>query len=351
MIKKILSLFIIFLFLGGCYDYSEINDLAIITAIGIDKKNNNYIVTYELLSDNLDKNSANIKSYTITQKGTTLTETIKQLEKKIIKKAYYAHADVVLLSENVLKNNNIEVIDTILRNPKIRENFALYIVDNPQKTLKNTTDQMPIIGTNIINNFKKQNTNKLYKDVINEVLSFGKDTTIPKIKISNNTITLEGLAIFNNFKIVDYLDTNETSLYYLLNNNTNSYIQTKKYNDKDISVNINDSNIKINIDKKKILITGSIYAEVINNSSKINLNNDKELLKIEKYFQKELNNNTINLFKKIQNKKSDIFALSEKYYINTRNKNKLIWLYSDIDSNIKFNITKKGIINEVTNHE
>ena len=48
--KKLLILLIIPFILSGCYDYNELNDLAIISGIGIDYENEEYIVTYEILS-------------------------------------------------------------------------------------------------------------------------------------------------------------------------------------------------------------------------------------------------------------------------------------------------------------
>ena len=129
MFKKIIILFIFILLLSGCYDYSEINDLAIITAIGIDKNNDNYIITYELLSDNLDKNSANIKSYTVSKKDKIFVRALKKIEENLVKKAYYAHTDVVLLSDDLAKNNLEEILDPLLRNTKLREDFKVFIVD------------------------------------------------------------------------------------------------------------------------------------------------------------------------------------------------------------------------------
>ena len=75
--KKILVIILTLLFCTGCFDYKEINDLAIISAIGIDYENDEYIITLEILNDQIDKASSKITSYTKTGSGKTLTSAIE----------------------------------------------------------------------------------------------------------------------------------------------------------------------------------------------------------------------------------------------------------------------------------
>ena len=58
--KKIILIIALFL-LTGCYDYKEINNLGIISAIGIDYQDDEYNVTLEVLNDQADKDSNKIK--------------------------------------------------------------------------------------------------------------------------------------------------------------------------------------------------------------------------------------------------------------------------------------------------
>ena len=43
--KKILIIILTLLLCTGCFDYKEINDLAIINAIGVDYENDEYVIT------------------------------------------------------------------------------------------------------------------------------------------------------------------------------------------------------------------------------------------------------------------------------------------------------------------
>lgn len=62
--EKILIIILTLLLCTGCFDYKEINDLAIINAIGVDYEDDEYVITLEILNDQIDKDSSKITSYT-----------------------------------------------------------------------------------------------------------------------------------------------------------------------------------------------------------------------------------------------------------------------------------------------
>ena len=67
--KKIILLLSIFL-LTGCFDYTELNDLSIVSMIIIDKIDNNYSVSFEILNDQKTKDEEVNTSIIVTSSGT-----------------------------------------------------------------------------------------------------------------------------------------------------------------------------------------------------------------------------------------------------------------------------------------
>ena len=63
-IKKILKiglLLSLFILTSGCFDYSELNNMDIIVGMGINKIDDNYEVTYEVINTSIDKNNTEAK--------------------------------------------------------------------------------------------------------------------------------------------------------------------------------------------------------------------------------------------------------------------------------------------------
>ena len=100
--KKII-LIILLLTLSGCYDYKEINDLAIITAIGIDHKDEEYKITLEVLNDQGDKDSGKIKSYTKTGSYKSLAKALEEAADSLSDQANYTHVKLMILSDTITR--------------------------------------------------------------------------------------------------------------------------------------------------------------------------------------------------------------------------------------------------------
>ena len=90
--KTKLIIFISLLFiLTGCYNYSELNELAIANGISIDYKDNKYIVSILMANSHKDTNntSENQASTSLFQgEGSTIDEAITSLELTLPKKLY-----------------------------------------------------------------------------------------------------------------------------------------------------------------------------------------------------------------------------------------------------------------------
>ena len=122
--KKIIILFILILSLTGCKDYVEINDLAILTGIVIDYKDNMYEVTAQLIVNDKDSNIEVFKT-----KSNSINEAIAELSKLSNKELFISHLKVLIVTDTVIKEN-IDFKDYFLRSSKSKMNFYVYVIDN-----------------------------------------------------------------------------------------------------------------------------------------------------------------------------------------------------------------------------
>lgn len=122
--KKIIILFILILSLTGCKDYVEINDLAILTGIVIDYKDNMYEVTAQLIVNDKDSNIEVFKT-----KSNSINEAIAELSKLSNKEIFISHLKVLIVTDTVIKEN-IDFKDYFLRSSKSKMNFYVYVINN-----------------------------------------------------------------------------------------------------------------------------------------------------------------------------------------------------------------------------
>lgn len=352
--KKIILIIVSLFFVTGCYDNIELNNLNIITSIGVDYKDEEFVVSYEVLNSQKSTDSITMSSYIESGSGKTISEAFNSASRKIGKKPYYAHLKIVIISDKLDDKSLEELMEYLIRKNNIRDEFYIAVTyDEPKKLLKSSTKEIPVIGIEAVDMLE----NSLYDNNIAITETFEKlyskalgkksDMIMSTFDIAGTNISLSGASVFHNYKLVDKLTIHETSIYNMLNNKTKGTLFTKEYDKGFISINIFDSKIKYTIKDNKIVIKGLVTGTVIDNTKQINLKSDKSYQKMNKDFSTVIENNIKVFIKKLQKLETDVLGLTEIYYKKTNETNYHLWKYLDIDVDIDVKINKKGLIFEV----
>lgn len=354
--KKIILFLIICLFITGCYDNIELNDLSIINGIGIDYKNDNFYITYEILNDTKTSNNEVLKSYTKTGHGKTINEAFINTNYKISKKSYFAHLKLTIISESIAKSHLTEIVDYFLRDPNIRDEFILLISkdSHPEDILNSASDDTPNVTSSIIelleNDSYNNNTislNEPYEKIISKLINKNYDITINSITFENNIIELSNNGIFKNNELYSYLSKKDSTLYNLLTNKNAKYTPEKKYEDKTVAVNVYDAKKDIKVTKDLIDITINCEGKILENNKEFNLIKTETFKKLNKDFSKILETEIKNFIKTLQDNESDILGLQEIYYKKYRKNNKKLWKNANIKVHVNLIINRKGFTYEV----
>lgn len=353
--KKILIIILTLLLCTGCFDYKEINDLAIINAIGVDYENDEYVITLEILNDQIDKDSSKITSYTKVGYGKNLTSAIENAADKLSKQLIFNHIKLMILSKSIIEEKFENIIDLFLRNTYFRENF--YVIsatkNKPETLLNHTTNEAPIASTAITDTLESirysSNTNVLKKfdEIVEEVITYGIDTCFSNITLKDNEFIVDGMSIFNNYSYKSNLSNEYVKIYNLLTDNFDRPTYTINYDNLSFTTAINNGKINTEIKSGTINVTGNLMGRIIDNDPKFNIRDPKNLERIDNDFTNLLNKKIPEFIKVLQDNNSDILGITRNYYKKTRTKDKDYWLKLDIKSNIKFNINKKGLIYDV----
>ena len=350
--KKIILIIIFIFTLTACSDYKEVNSLAIVNSIGIDYQDNNYIVTLEILNNNINNNSENVFSYTVKGQDKDIANAIEKAANNLSLRPYYPHIKLCLISKSVAKNHLKEISDYFLRNNYFRENFYFLITDknSPNKILSHRTKINPIPGKAIIslinNNSYASNSGIKINFImfIKNILKYGKDPCTSVIDIDNDNFIINGMALFNEYKLVGILNNNYAILYNLLQSKISKPLFTITINNKNFSVVVYNAKTNKNLSKKSIDISGVYNAKIVNNEPNYNIKDYKKL----QFLNKELSLYINNLIKDfiIQNQKlnSDTLGLTSNYYIKEKIKDNTLWKNNKINCHIKLKINKKGLI-------
>lgn len=360
--KKILVLLFFIFSLTGCYDYKELNNLAIISGIALDYDNveNKYKLTFEILND--DKVAENIennkKTYYVNGKGKSVTDAFNNTTLEINKIPYYAHIKTLIISEDIAENHAEDFIDYFLRNSYINNMFYVVVAKDYEagKILKSTTTENKIISQSIytlLENSALGNSISIkvnFEDYVSLHVNPMQDIYLPTVTLENEKLKLQGIAIFSENKIKEILNYDETqTLNILINENKNAYYEFKCDDDENkySSIDIYSQKIDYKINKNKLEITAQLMAKVDENQCDYNLKDKDTYLKLQKDFNKIINKDFEKLLNKLQDNKSDILGINYKYYKD--NNKTLNFKNLEVDITTKVSLNKNGLIFEVKN--
>jgi len=362
--KKIILLLLMMFCLSGCYNYSEMNELAIISALGIDYENESF-KTYAQVVEFKDGKESFV-SYT--SEGKTIYEALRNLSKYSSKRMYISHLEILILSETIYKDYNYDVIDFFSNYPESGLNYFVVVSqESPEDFIKTSTPLNTLSSESIVEMIKLNNKYESFANVItfdeyiDDYISKGKSLIVPRIHITDNKpseenkedkiIEIKDLIIVNDKKEVNYLNENESIGYSLLSNKGKRFILTIPCPNGDYTIEL--KSFKTNIEPKNnntFNIEVSSFGTAL--SFTCDLTNEK---KIEEFIvdstQDEIKNIILETLKLSQSTKTDFIGLGDILYAKKYkyfNKIQEDWEEKYLEK-IKFNVTTNVSINKLGN--
>ena len=342
--KKILLVISLCFILTGCGNYAELDKLAIVTGVAIDKDGDDYEISYLVANSPKGQTSSKegeAKTTVYSGTGETIPDAAMIIEQKSPKKIYLGHVNVVIISEEIAKDGFFKVADWLFRNPEARKQFYLLLAkDEKAKNIIKIISPLESFPSQSIATLLESNrdsisasTTTTYNNFVGYVLEQGADPIVPTITIKGDVkegsdqsnietteptayLALGPLAIFKEDKLVGYVKAKESELINLIQNKIKEIKYTLNYNDDDITIDSYNLKTKLSLKDEwhvnlNITGTGNIY----NINSDIDISDPKEIEKIEKKWNKFLQKSLKKLIKKMQNEyKRDIFGFGNKIY-------------------------------------
>ena len=115
--KKVILLIFLTFVCTGCYNYKELNELGIVSAMGISKDGDLYNLDIQLVNV-LDSEKSGLNKSPITVisgQGKTIFEAARSMNKKTSKIFFLADVDYVFLDQSVLNDGLDEIMDFLVR--------------------------------------------------------------------------------------------------------------------------------------------------------------------------------------------------------------------------------------------
>jgi len=349
--KKIFILLLGLFILTGCSNYHELNDLAIVSAIGIEKEEEKFNVTLELYREVKEGNSAKEESLTVSGVGKTIDEAINNSSLMSETLLYFSHIQAIIIDGNYAKEGISKMMDYLSRNTDF--SFVSYVVvtedKKPSEILKGKDLENEIIGKAIasIFNITEQNSSNFvsnkYDEFLTQYVNKRQDIYLPILKVKDKKLEIKNMVVFKDDKLVKKLGGLDTKTFGLLINNNDSLFYKVNYENNDVVLRIYEGKTKFKIRKGKIIIDIDVKSDIDEIDGNINTLDTKTIETLENKLEGSIKNDVNNLISILKLVKSDALGLQDLVY-DTFGNDETDWQNFEIEVKVNNNITKKGLL-------
>jgi spore germination protein KC len=356
---------------SGCWNYREIEKLAIVAgmAIDMDEIDKRYILTVEIATPNPSEKGGSSKSEIYETKGSTIFEAVRNLIVEIGRKAYWSHSKIIIIGKNIAEEKGIApVLDFVYRDSETRRDVLVLISDEStaREVLKEAFNVENLLSYRIDASLRSQKSISRFpkaelREVVGNFKSEDSAILVPLIRVNkfkgenNNTVEVFGSAVLKSDKVVGYLNGDETKMAIWLQGKLKGglFIARDMLNsEEDMTFEIfgNKTKKKVELSDSELKMKISIKTDVgiAEAAGAIDFSDEKNFKSIKAEAEKRLKTQLEAVLKKVQQDyKADIFDFAEEVEVHQNKqwkKKKSDWseVFASMPVDINTEITIRG---------
>ncbi|WP_246140898.1 Ger(x)C family spore germination protein [Bacillus marasmi] len=336
--------------LSGCNGKREINELALVMAVGLDKGTDGKVeVSVQIArpADSRGQTGAPAGNtgdpiWSAKASGDTIFEAIRNLSSFSTRRVFWAHNYIIIINEDLAREGIKDIIDFFTRNPELRMRTWVVVTPNKASNILSTMTGLEVISGEAMDKlFRYSNISNLAPrtqmlDLQAAFLSESTEPVLARVKliargISNKKpgqegsvkqIELAGAGVFKGDKLVGILNQKETRGLLPFIEKIESgvmAISCPKEPNKMVSLELKNYKFKVTPSFKKnqprfhIRFAGNYT--MVEAGCPLSLEDEAQIAKLEKQVEDELTGNINSVVSKAQSEyKADILELGKVFH-------------------------------------
>jgi spore germination protein len=315
------------LILAGCSNIKEINRIAFITALGIDKSETGVKVyalaavpgRYAALSPGAGGTGGKPPNYILTAEGRDVAEALYTLERKSAEDIQYGHTKIFIFSADLAKQGLGSSLDLFMRRAEFQTVSWLGITQGSVKSIFETHPEDPETVSDSLADIFSQAGSETFEVLPIYMFEFyslsaepGQSPYIMMVNKDNenNKVAAANLAIFKKDRMAGILSPEETKILQLLQKNK---LRTTSITVDNATFNLLKYRTKIKVKQNQISIQLQLELEIDQNQSKAPIDTSQQFRLLEQQVNDSIQLEIKQLVSKLQQLKSDPAGFGNYY--------------------------------------
>ncbi|RIX50328.1 Ger(x)C family spore germination protein [Paenibacillus nanensis] len=222
-------LLLILMLLTGCWDRIEVNDVAFVMGSAIDKEGDKYRATIQIALPGQLGGSKGGGGGTSGKEGwyidSRTAKTVRQAnslqQKGISRRLNFSHRRTILVGEELAREGIEPIMDVLARIPQNRLTSLVIVSRGPAVHVLGTKTSIEMFSSESLRELAivSMKVPRTLKNTINVMLMEGVDLVLPAVNVtktntaqgvkSQQTIRMDGIAVFSDNKLAGFLDGEE----------------------------------------------------------------------------------------------------------------------------------------------
>lgn len=329
----------------GCWNRRELNDLAIVAAVGIDRVKDKYLVTVqvvdpgEVASRQGGSGLSPVSTYHAT--AGTIFEAIRKMTAVTPRKLYFSHLRIFVIGEELARKGMGEVLDLMSRDQEGRTDFYVVVAKGTtaENVLKVLTPIEKIPASKMFDSLEVSERSWAptvavqLDELITNIVSPGIQATLTGIVIHGDPeqgskrknietpdtpthIQYKGIAMFREDKLIAWMNEDESKGFSNITDRLNStVVRTECPSGGKLAIEVIRSKTtikaKVRDGKPEAEVVMHTEANVADVECKIKLTSAATLFDLEKASENVLKNHAEQAVLKAQKLKCDVFGFGD----------------------------------------
>ncbi len=205
---------------SGCIRSVQLNERAIVQAVGLDKEEDGYALTLQLFDPEAGEETATSGGKILHVKGKTISEAMRNANLQQGQEIFYGHTKLILFGDTIAREGIAAAVDTFNSNPQFRPGMDMLVTDGKaSQVLAKPLDQtiLPVLSTKMMLEGYRDNGKVIRSQLRGVAASLENQATGSYLPIAaasadeqNPGIQIIGTAILQDGKTVGALSPEET---------------------------------------------------------------------------------------------------------------------------------------------
>lgn len=332
--------------LTACWSNREVNDIAIVSAIGIDKGNNGNIrLSLQLAVPLLigtgssqggagTSKLADTSGWVVSEEGATVMETFRSIQQKLPRKIFFSHSRIIIIGSSMAKSGVVQVLDFFERYRESQMKSYIAVSATTASDVMNYLPKFERLSSEVI--FKELKRRVLptvrLVDFLNALQSEGVEPFAPILEITASergggkyqNLVISGSAVFKKDKMIGRLDDNEArGLHWVLDTVKEGVVTIEIDEGRHqgrISVELEKVNVTRKMEMEKsgkmgVSLHADVSANIYENTSNLDLETSENTNYVLDLLKDDIEKRIKSSIHKVQKDlRSDIFGFGQSVY-------------------------------------